>query len=454
MRRPGPDRPGWSPRRRRRGSLRRAGLLLVTTALLGGLFASSPAGPVAADELSDAIKAQQALQKEIAAQKARIKALEQDQADLRVELAGTKADLAAINVDLNAVRAQVVAMTVDVAVAEAAVQELDAQVARLDRRLADLEAEQARRTRELEASLDALAARIRLAYDADRTSLLETILSGASFTDVLVDVSYHLDLAEQDRALAERIAADRDVLAVISATVESARAEVEALRSEAAAAKADLDVRLAELDEAERALEALEAETKRLLAEQQAEYARLQKSEKDLEAQLAEAERAEEELADRIAELIRQQNQGSIPSEYNGSFVWPMSGRITQEFGCTGFSWEPRIGSCAHFHRGIDIAAPMYTPIRAAGPGKVIFVGRVPGPGVHAWVVIIAHSQRLVTWYAHIDDVTRPPVVRQGDWVASGQLIAYVGMTGRTTGPHLHWAVQLDGNWVNPRLFL
>jgi murein DD-endopeptidase MepM/ murein hydrolase activator NlpD len=44
--------------------------------------------------------------------------------------------------------------------------------------------------------------------------------------------------------------------------------------------------------------------------------------------------------------------------------------------------------------------------------------------------------------------------VKAGQFVAKGQLIAYVGMTGMTTGPHLHWAVQLDGNWVNPRLFL
>jgi murein DD-endopeptidase MepM/ murein hydrolase activator NlpD len=93
----------------------------------------------------------------------------------------------------------------------------------------------------------------------------------------------------------------------------------------------------------------------------------------------------------------------------------------------------------------------MDTPIRAAGPGKVIWAGRSPYDT--AWIVIIAHSSHLVTWYGHVDN-SPGPVVRAGQYVAKGQLLAYEGCTGNCTGPHLHWAVQLDGNWVNPRLFL
>lgn len=426
----------------------------MTVSLIGGLFAGTTGTPAAADELSDALKQQQALQKQIAAQKAAIAALEKDQAALRVTVGETKAELAAVNVDLNAVRTSVVAMTVDVARAGAEVEELDAQIARLDLRLTDLEAVEAAKAAQLDGRIAALEARIRLAYDADRVSMLETFLGGGSFTDVLVDVSYHLDLAEQDKLLAEQIVADQEVLAVLHATVELARAEIEGFRGEAALRQADLDLRLAELAEARAALEELERQTRELLAQQQAEYARMLATEVDLERKLREADQAEDQLAKTIADLIRDQNGGGIPSEYSGTFEWPMSGRITQEFGCTGFGWNPPIGDCSHFHRGIDIAAPLYTPIRAAGPGQVVFVGRVPGPGVHAWVVIIAHSKRLVSWYAHIDDTTRPPTVRSGEWVAGGQVIAYNGLTGRTTGPHLHWAVQFDGDWVNPRGFL
>jgi murein DD-endopeptidase MepM/ murein hydrolase activator NlpD len=59
-----------------------------------------------------------------------------------------------------------------------------------------------------------------------------------------------------------------------------------------------------------------------------------------------------------------------------------------------------------------------------------------------------------VSWYGHIDNKSHPPAVHAGQYVSKGQIIAYEGMTGYTTGPHLHWAVQLDGAWVNPRLFL
>jgi murein DD-endopeptidase MepM/ murein hydrolase activator NlpD len=97
----------------------------------------------------------------------------------------------------------------------------------------------------------------------------------------------------------------------------------------------------------------------------------------------------------------------------------------------------------------------MYTPIRAAGAGVVVFAGPNPwDPYPKAWIVIIAHSESVQTWYAHVDNAVRPPAVRDGEAVEAGQIIAYVGMTGRTTGPHLHWAVMQNGSFVNPRLFL
>ena len=150
-----------------------------------------------------------------------------------------------------------------------------------------------------------------------------------------------------------------------------------------------------------------------------------------------------------------QLGKGRIPSQYNGTLHWPMSGRVTQEFGCTGFSWEPPLGGCNHFHRGIDIVAAEGTAVHASGDGVVVFVGYNPWdpPGDRAWIVIIAHSGDLVTWYAHMKP-KKPSGIFQGARVDSGDVVGWEGNTGNSTGPHLHWAVQYKDDWTNPRLFL
>ena len=97
----------------------------------------------------------------------------------------------------------------------------------------------------------------------------------------------------------------------------------------------------------------------------------------------------------------------------------------------------------------------MYTPVRASGEGTVVFAGANPYDAYpKAWIVIIAHSTNLITWYAHLDNGSRPIAVSAGQQVKQGQVIGYNGMTGRTTGPHTHWMVELNGSFVNPRLFL
>jgi murein DD-endopeptidase MepM/ murein hydrolase activator NlpD len=314
-------------------------------------------------------------------------------------------------------------------------------------------AEEVRKTAELEARKVILADRIVEAYDTDRTSMLETFLGGGDFTDVLTNVGYHLDFAEQDRELAQQIVADQEVLKVLRANVEIARTQTEELHQLAKDAKKVLDKQMAELAAARKELFRLEAETERLLKEQKAAYARMLREKKQLQLSLAEQQAAQRKLESTINRLIREAlARGGIPSEYNGTFRWPMVGQVTQEFGCTGFGWEPAVGDCAHFHRGIDVANGMYTPVYAAGPGKVIWSGRSPSDP--ATIVIIAHSENLVTLYGHLDNQSHPPRVHVGQVVAKGQLIAYNGMTGYTTGPHLHWGVQLNDNWVNPRLFL
>jgi murein DD-endopeptidase MepM/ murein hydrolase activator NlpD len=434
---------------------RLAALAFVVPILAAGLLVS-PVPTARADQLSDAQAQQRALQQKIQTQKAQVAALASQQTKLSATIASTKSDLAGVNADLSAVQAEVADMVAQIGVVQARYDDLVQQIKDLDAQLIQLRAEAALKAEELAARKAQLADRIRNTYDVDRTSFLELVLSSDSFTDLLAEAGYYLDIAAQDRALAAKIEEDQQVLATLQATVTSTRDATDELRQDAAATKVQLDGQLADLQAAQKKLEALEAETKRLLDAQRAAYAALSQNKAAAEQALEESAAAEKALQKQIDDLVAAQYRlGRIPSAYNGSFIWPMPGTVTQEFGCTGFSWEPPLGSCAHWHTGIDIAAPMYTPIKAAGPGTVVFAGPNPyDPYPKAWIVIIAHSTGLRSWYAHVDNVTKPPPVRAGDVVRQGQVIAYEGMTGRTTGPHLHWMVELEGDFVNPRLFL
>jgi murein DD-endopeptidase MepM/ murein hydrolase activator NlpD len=453
MRRSTPDlRSRASAVRRRHRFAERFLLLLLALSTFGGMFTSSPPSTARADELDDAYERQDQLQDLIAKQKASIKSLTASQAALSSKISSTKANLAEINANLLAVKIQIVGMTVDVARSQAAVDELNATAATLDAELTRIEAEETQKASELEARKALLAQRIVEAYDTDRTPMLETFLSGDDFTDVLTEVGYHMDFASQDLELAEQIQEDQKVLTVLHENVVLARAQTAELHRLAAESKALLDKQMKELNAARKELARLEAETAKLLKQQQAAYAELARDKAAAQATLKKQVESEKKLDALIDKLVQQQvSAGGVPSQYNGTFQWPMKGWISQEFGCTGFSWEPAYGSCSHFHRGIDIVNAKYTPIYAAGPGKVLIAGRSPYDS--AWIVVIAHSSHLVSWYGHVDNYKKP-VVSVGQYVQKGQLIAYEGNTGYSTGPHLHWAVQLDGTWVNPRLFL
>jgi murein DD-endopeptidase MepM/ murein hydrolase activator NlpD len=129
----------------------------------------------------------------------------------------------------------------------------------------------------------------------------------------------------------------------------------------------------------------------------------------------------------------------------------PSSGEITQRFGPTRVRYEPaRVVDgvwFAHYHDGVDYGAEMYTPVVAAAPGVVTFVGHLTDG---AEVVFIAHAGGYVSEYGHLDDRVAPPSVAVGDVVSPGQTVGYVGMTGNTTGPHLHFEVWKDGTLVDP----
>ena len=123
--------------------------------------------------------------------------------------------------------------------------------------------------------------------------------------------------------------------------------------------------------------------------------------------------------------------------------TWPGRGKLT-----SGFGWRKNpFGKTWKFHAGIDIAGARGKPIYAAAPGVVVKAQYTDGYGR---LVEIDHGYGISTFYAHCHAL----LVRKGAIVREGQQIATIGSTGRSTGPHLHFEVRLDGNPVDPMTYL
>ncbi len=138
---------------------------------------------------------------------------------------------------------------------------------------------------------------------------------------------------------------------------------------------------------------------------------------------------------------------------YGARVVWPVEGgRITQGFGPTSFALEPARcfeGKCyPHFHDGLDIAAPLGTPVRAIAAGRVTIAGRLSDGAV---LVEIEHSPGVYSRYGHLEPGL---AVRVGESVSAGELVGTVGVTGNTTGPHVHFEIEASGQPVDPLLVL
>ncbi len=129
--------------------------------------------------------------------------------------------------------------------------------------------------------------------------------------------------------------------------------------------------------------------------------------------------------------------------------VWPVAGaRITQGFGPTSLALEPPRcyrGVCSpHFHDGLDLAAPLDAPVRAIAAGRVTIAGWVADGAV---VVQIDHGAGVTSLYGHLQPGL---AVRVGDDVTAGQVLGAVGLTGNTTGPHVHVEIDVAGVPVDP----
>lgn len=163
---------------------------------------------------------------------------------------------------------------------------------------------------------------------------------------------------------------------------------------------------------------------------------------------------------DEIDEYISEDTKVSLDSKV-GKFggleiLWPVNGKLSSLFGMRtlGFrskktrkSNSSKLVSKTRMHSGIDISAPVGTPIHSSYDGVVLFSGNKNGYGES---VIIGHNAEHETLYAHMSKI----VVNDGQFVRSGQLIGFVGKSGRVTGANLHYETRISGVAYNPLAYL
>ncbi len=246
-----------------------------------------------------------------------------------------------------------------------------------------------------------------------------------SYLDVLFGATDYNDLLTRMELLSRVIRADYDLLKAVrekKQTVEATQAALEREREERA-------VLVKEAEEKELALRLKRQDKDKLLDKMQMDMELSQQAYEEIL-----------EASQRIEQLIQQsQYRYPGPPPGSGAFAWPIAGEITSEY---GWRTHPITGD-ERYHSGIDIGGDYDEPICAAAAGQVSYAGWISGYG---YTVIIDHGGGIQTLYGHNEALA----VSEGQNVAQGEVIAYCGSTGNSTGPHCHFEVLENGVAVDP----
>jgi murein DD-endopeptidase MepM/ murein hydrolase activator NlpD len=372
--------------------------------------------------------------------------------DLHGQKAAIDSRIASLNTHLESVRAredrlrgEIVGVTTQIRTLEAQVGDVSTQLQTLEddlslhqQRLAKLNELYALRTRKLSflrdqygASVDKLNRRLVDIYESEQTDLIGVIFSAESFESMLDQVDYVKQIGEQDRKIAAEVRASRNQVQIERLRTKKARASMFA-ETQAIAVRTQQKRLVKEQLVSNRSSLASAREQKRVSLDSLTAQERSEAEEIDaLQAQSA-------AVAAKIqAAQAQSASSGAAPSANPGGYMWPVSGPVTSPF---GWRW-------GRMHEGIDIAVPSGTPVHASAAGTVIYASWMEGYGNF---VIVDHGGGIATAYGHNTSVA----VAVGQSVAQGQVIAYSGSTGHSTGPHVHFEVRVNGQAVDPLGYL
>ena len=266
---------------------------------------------------------------------------------------------------------------------------------------------------------------VRAMEENGRYTYLSILFGSRSLGELMSNLDMIGEIMEADQRSYEQYTAAREQSEQIQAEYETMLTELDSRQSELETEKAALEV---QIDEATQMIVDLEAQ----LETDRAAY----------EEQLAKEAALEADIQEMIAELERQEAANSIVS--TGTYIWPLPGY--RPGSAYGWRIHPIWGD-RRFHAGEDIGAPSGTSILAADSGiATVIPDNGNGYGNY---IIINHGGGRTTLYAHMSGFA----VSNGATVTQGQVIGYVGSTGNSTGPHLHFEVRINGATTDPKSY-
>lgn len=302
-------------------------------------------------------------------------------------------------------------------------------------------------TTELNEKHEILETRVRDIYINGQISYLDVLFGAKDFSDFLTRMDLLKRVMIRDSELVANVLQYQHEIQEVGKQLEADRRIQEELANKAAEAmevklekvakqQALIDLMQNDKDVYDRQYDemiASSSEVARLI--QQKEEERRREAERKRQAELAAARQSGQAQNSDVVEFGNEY----VMQSFGGGMIWPISGPITSEF---GWRTHPIFGS-ARFHSGLDIGGDYGMPIHAAASGVVIEAGWIGGYGN---TIMIEHGSGIVTLYGHNESLA----VGVGQHVNQGDVVAYCGSTGNSTGPHCHFEVRVNGEPVSP----
>lgn len=331
---------------------------------------------------------------------------------VQAELKAIRGDLSKAKEQVNLIQSQILLTEQQISTSQQLLDQYDLQIQDKEEEIAALEEQERQQYEEF-------YAQVRWLEETGSVSYISVFFEASTFSEMLDYVTLITDIMDySDRIITE--------LEETQTLLDGARAELQVARDDQALVQQELKTQKAELEEQKAEADKLYSEIADKEADVAAKAKKLAADEAEMNQRLKDAEK---KYAEQIAAL-----------QNSGEWYWPLPGKykLSSLFGARK---DPFTGKASN-HTGIDVPANSGTEIHAAQGGVVTTVGTNKNHS-YGYYCIISHGNGRATLYAHMKSV---PIVKEGATVTKGQVIGYVGSTGRSTGPHLHFELRINGN--------